>query len=498
LSLGSGKAPSVELAVTRSRARLLPDPDRVITKPFLPGEHVFPDGQSRVETILSRILRLTEAEVVSTLATTQQTFVDRHEALSDIFERSFELVIGYIERPQDLSAERRLLIGAYFTHEYSIEAAALNNPSIVPAPDQSGLGQGELRFIMSLRAIGEGHLSSIEFRSGVIGADGQLRIDEPGPHPRTGSRTAAIYDKAFFSMRLTELGAMNDISRSLLDSLTDNFTIEQVEAAILQLDRQGVDRSIAFETTRIIHWLASSNYTVSFAWDSDLSDCVIFPAGPTESHGMEDARFVRFTHKDGSVRYFATYTAFDGHQILPQLIETSDFVAFRIATLGGIRATNKGIALFPRMIDGRYAALSRYDNQNTYLMFSDSVRFWDQAEKLQVPKQTWELVQVGNCGSPLETDAGWLVITHGVGPMRQYALGAILLDLNDPQRVLGHLDQPILVPTEDERDGYVPNVVYSCGSMIHGDLLVLPYGYADEATTVATVSVDSLLDRLIE
>jgi predicted GH43/DUF377 family glycosyl hydrolase len=211
---------------------------------------------------------------------------------------------------------------------------------------------------------------------------------------------------------------------------------------------------------------------------------------------MEDARFVRFTDDHGSVSYYATYTAFDGHQILPQLIETPDFVSFRIATLGGIRATNKGIALFPRTIDGRYAALSRYDNQNTYLMFSDRVRFWDEAEKLQVPKQTWELVQIGNCGSPLETDAGWLVITHGVGPMRQYALGAILLDIDDPRRVIGHLDQPLLLPDDGERDGYVPNVVYSCGSMIHGDLLVLPYGYADEATRVATVPVGDLLNSL--
>jgi predicted GH43/DUF377 family glycosyl hydrolase len=484
------------LAVTRTSTRLLPDPNRVITKPFLPGEHVFPDGQSRVETILNRILGLSEAEVVSTLTNTRQTFDHRHTNLTGVFQRSFELVAGYIERPRDLSAERRLLIGAYFTHEYSIEAAALNNPSIVAAPDQSGLGQGDLRFIMSLRAIGEGHISSIEFRSGVIGTDGRVRMDEPGPHPSTGSRTAAIYDKAFFSMRLRELGAMNEIADDILDSLTDRFTIGQIEAAILDLDRQGVDRSIAFETTRIIHWLASSNYTVTFSASSEVSERVIFPAGPTESRGMEDARFVRFTDDHGSVSYYATYTAFDGHQILPQLIETPDFVSFRIATLGGIRATNKGIALFPRTIDGRYAALSRYDNQNTYLMFSDRVRFWDEAEKLQVPKQTWELVQIGNCGSPLETDAGWLVITHGVGPMRQYALGAILLDIDDPRRVIGHLDQPLLLPDDGERDGYVPNVVYSCGSMIHGDLLVLPYGYADEATRVATVPVGDLLNSL--
>jgi predicted GH43/DUF377 family glycosyl hydrolase len=295
---------------------------------------------------------------------------------------------------------------------------------------------------------------------------------------------------------LMELGALNEISGPILDSLSDQFTIEEVEAAIRNQDRRVADRSIAFETTRAIHWLASSNYSLEFDPRSDFSERVIFPAGPTESRGMEDARFVRFTDEDGSERYFATYTAFDGFQILPQLIETTDFVSFRIRTLGGIRAVNKGIALFPRKLDGRFAALSRYDNENNYLMFSDTVRFWDDAERLQVPKSPWELIQIGNCGSPLETEAGWLVITHGVGPMRQYSLGAILLDLDDPRRVIGHLDEPILVPDEEERDGYVPNVVYSCGSLIHDGLLVLPYGFSDQATRIATMPIDDLLGRL--
>jgi predicted GH43/DUF377 family glycosyl hydrolase len=484
------------LAVTRTSTRLLPDPHRVITKPFLPGEQTFPDGQSRAQQILGRVLGLTDAEVVATLAATQRAFGDRHRNLSDVFAWNFELVAAHIQRPGDLSTERKLLIGAYFTHEYSIEAAALNNPSIVPSPDQTGLASGEQRFIMSLRAIGEGHLSSIEFRSGVIGSDGSPRMDQPGPYPRTGDRTPTTYDREFFTTRLRELGASNEIARDVLTQLPDQFTIEQVEAAIVDLDRRGIDRSIAAETTRIIHWLASSNYTLTFAPESHVSERVIFPAGPTESQGMEDARFVRFTHDDGSVRYYGTYTAFDGFQILPQLIETPDFISFRIATLGGIRAKNKGIALFPRMIDGRYAALSRYDNQNNYLMFSDNVRLWDQSVKLQVPKTPWEMVQVGNCGSPIETDAGWLVITHGVGPMRRYSLGAILLDTNDPGRVIGHLHEPLLEPDEDERDGYVPNVVYSCGSMIHGGRLVLPYGLADQATSVATVPIDDLLSRL--
>jgi predicted GH43/DUF377 family glycosyl hydrolase len=485
------------LAVTRTSTRLLPDPHRVITKPFLPGEQTFPNGQSRAQLILERVLGLTDAEAEATLATTHRAFGSRHRDLSDVFERNFELVAAHIAQPGDLSLECKRLIGAYFTHEYSIEAAALNNPSMVPAPDQSGLAAGELRFIMSLRAIGEGHLSAIEFRSGVVGPDGQPRMDEPGPYPTTGDRTPTTYDRDFFTTRLRELGALNEIARDILAELPDHFTIEQVEAAILDLDSRGIDRSIAAETTRIIHWLASSNYTLTFAAESQVSERVIFPAGPTESRGMEDARFVRFTHDNGSVRYYATYTAFDGFQILPQLIETPDFISFRIATLGGIRAKNKGLAVFPRMIDGRYVALSRFDNQNNYLMFSDNVRFWDRSVKLQVPKQPWELVQVGNCGSPLETDAGWLIITHGVGPMRRYSLGAILLDTDDPRQVVGHLDEPLLAPDEDERDGYVPNVVYSCGSLIHSGQLVLPYGFADQATRVATVPIDDLLSRLV-
>lgn len=486
------------IPITRRRVRFLPDPHRVITKPFLPGEQVFPDGQSRAELIINRILAMPESEVGSTLAATLQQFADRHIGLSSVLERHFALVADHIDSPNDLSAERRLLIGAYFTHEYSIEAAALGNPSIVPAPDQSGLNPGEQRFVMSLRAIGEGHISSIEFRSGVIGADGKITMDKPSRYAITGSRRSPVYDKHVFSTKLSELGAFNDITRMCLDPLPPHFTFEQLEAAILDLDQQGMDRAIAFQTTKIIHWLASSNYHSAFPAESEISERVIFPVGPTESHGMEDARFVRFTDPDGTVVWYATYTAFDGIQILPQLIETRDFRSFRIATLNGSAAQNKGIALFPRKIDGRYAALSRQDNENNYLMLSENVRFWHETEKIQIPDRPWELTQIGNCGSPLETEAGWLVITHGVGPLRRYTLGAILLDGQDPCRVIGRLEEPLLTPNEDERDGYVPNVVYSCGSMIHGNLLVLPYGFSDIGAGIATASLDDLLTRLTE
>ncbi len=486
------------IPITRRRVRFLPDPHRVIAKPFLPGEQVFPDGQSRAELIVNRILAMAESDVASTLAATQQQLADRHIGLGSILERHFALVADHIDNPDDLSPERRLLVGAYFTHEYSIEAASLSNPSIVPAPDQSGLDPGEKRFVMSLRAIGEGHISSIEFRSGVIDAGGKITMDKPSRYAMTGSRTSPIYDKHVFSSKLEEMGAFNDITRMCVDPLPSHFTFEQLEAAILDLDRQGVDRAMAFQTTKIIHWLASSNYASIFPTESEISERVIFPVGPTESRGMEDARFVRFTHDDGRVVYYATYTAYDGIQILPQLIETPDFVSFRIATLNGSGAQNKGIALFPRKIDGRYAALSRQDNENNYLMLSENVRFWHETERIQIPERPWELTQLGNCGSPLETEAGWLVVTHGVGPLRRYTLGAILLDAQDPCRVIGRLEEPLLTPDENERDGYVPNVVYSCGSMIHRNLLVLPYGFSDTGAGIATASLDDLLTRLTE
>ena len=473
------------IPVIRSAVRLAPDPHRVIMKPFLPGEQVFPDGQSRARLIIERILAMQEADVASTLETTLNRFGSRHKDLAAVLGQHFEIVAHHVDDPAGLSRERRLLIGAYFTHEYSIEAAALSNPSMVSADAQSGLAPGAQRFIMSVRAVGEGHISSIEFRTGVIDGGGDIRMDEPSRYATTGSRRSPMYDQQVFRTKLDELGAVNDITRKCLDPLPSRFSFEQLEAAILDLDRQGVDRSLALQTIKLIHWLASSNYRTTFPEESEISERVVFPAGPTESQGMEDARFVRFTHDDGSVVYYSTYTAFDGVQILPQLIETPDFATFRIATLNGKAAQNKGIALFPRKLDGRFAALSRQDNENNYLMLSDNVRHW-------------ELMQIGNCGSPLETEAGWLVITHGVGPLRRYTLGAILLDAQDPSRMIGHLKEPLLQPGEDERDGYVPNVVYSCGSMIHGNFLVIPYGFSDSGAGIATASLDDVLTRLTE
>ncbi len=486
--------------IRRDPVRLVPDPRRVITKPFLPREEIYPDGSSRMQIVLERILAMPEGEVTATLVAARDDFAGRHRDLDAVIDRNFEVVATRLDHLElltaPLSQDRRRLIGAYFTHEYSIEAAALGNPSIVAAPDQSGLGIDELRFIMSLRAIGEGHISSIEFRSGVVTGDARVTIDPPSSFAATGERRPHAYDRRFFTTKLAELSISNEIEERVLALLGDPFTMAELEAAIGTIEADGVDRAISGETTRVLHWLASSNYRTSFPPSTDISERVLFPSGPTESHGMEDARFVRFVDDDGGVTYYATYTAFDGHQILPQLLETANFTDFRVATLSGRAAHNKGMAIFPRRIGGNYVAVGRHDNVNNFIMTSSDVRVWRDATVIQEPERPWELMQLGNNGSPLETEAGWLVITHGVGPFRRYTLGALLLDLDDPSRVIGHLKEPLLTPDDDERDGYVPNVVYSCGSMIHGEHLVLPYGYADVGARIATVRVDELLSAL--
>jgi predicted GH43/DUF377 family glycosyl hydrolase len=492
-----------ELPVRRRRSvRLGPDPRRVITKPFVPREEVYADGSTRTQAVLRRILAMTDVEVMTTLGEARRLFAGRHRNLDSAFDRSCEVITSHLASTDqageigDLSDARRQLIGAYFTHEYSIEAAALGNPSIVVAPDQAGVSDRSVRFVMSVRAIGEGHISSIEFRSGVISADGTVHLDRHSEFAVTGERRPHELDTEFIRAKLVDLGVVNDVADRVLSRMGSSFTMAELEASISALDADGIERSISGETTRLLHWLAASNYRLGFPSSLEISERVLFPSGPTESRGMEDARFVRFVDDDGSVTYYATYTAFDGHQILPQLLETDDFTEFRVTTMSGTAARNKGIAIFPRRIGGRYVALGRHDNVNNFIMTSHDVRVWTDATVIQQPEQPWELMQLGNCGSPIETDSGWLVITHGVGPMRRYTLGALLLDLDDPTRVIGHLDEPLLSPEDDEREGYVPNVVYSCGSMIHAGHLILPYGFADVGASVATVPLAALLDRL--
>jgi predicted GH43/DUF377 family glycosyl hydrolase len=479
--------------------RFLPDPRRVLAKPFIPGEAHPASGTSRAAVVLDRIMRMSDDDVATTLSDALARFVDRHRGLDAVLDGNAARVAAHVGRPDlsdDLSPDRRRLIGAFFTHEYSIEAAALGNPSMVAAPDQSGLDDGELRFVLSLRAIGEGHISSIEFRTGVVTAHALVRIEEPSGFVTTGTHSPHPFDKRFFVAKLDDLGVLNAIEERVLERLDDRFTMAELEAAIATLAGDGIESSISGETTRLLHWLASSNYRTSFQSSVGLSERVLFPSGPTESQGMEDARFVRFVDDDDTCTYYATYTAFDGHQFLPQLLETPDFTEFRVTTMSGRAARNKGIALFPHRIDGRYVALGRLDNTNNYVMSSDDVRVWQTATVIQQPERPWELMQLGNCGSPIETEAGWLVITHGVGPFRTYALGALLLDLDDPSRVIGHLDDPLLVADERDRDGYVPNVVYSCGSMLHAGNVIVPYGFADVGASIAAFPLDELLNRL--
>ena len=463
----------MSIAVTRTQHRLLPDARRVLAKPYLPGEEVILPGPSRALQLLQRIIAIPEAQVRSLLDDILKGFASRHRGFEKILECHFRTVARELDSTAQLSRERRLLIGAYFTHEYSVEAAALFNPSLVLGPDQTDLLAGEQRLIMSLRAVGEGHISSIEFRTGIIASDGALRLEAPGSYLVGGDRTPpGRYDKRLFRAKLSELGAGNELAWRVLDQLAERFTLAELDSALIALEEHGPPQAIWFETVKIIRVLAASNYVTAFPADSRLSERVIFPAGPNETRGMEDARFVRFVDTDGSVRYYATYTAYDGFQILPQLIETLDFVTFTISTLNGSAAQNKGMALFPRRVNGEYLMLSRKDRENLYLARSNDVHFWHEASELYKPSEVWELLHIGNCGSPLETEAGWLVITHGVGAMRRYALGALLLDLDDPGKVIGHLSEPLLEPDATEREGYVPNVLYTCGGLISmGQLL---------------------------
>jgi predicted GH43/DUF377 family glycosyl hydrolase len=400
------------------------------------------------------------------------------------------------DRP--LTENRRLLIGSYFTQEYSLESAALFNPSIVWHPDQSGLGQDSKRFILSLRATGEGHISSIAFRSGTVDGNGNIALDKPTGFVTAPSVTPTFeYDKALYQRKLIELGITNGLAQLVFEALEDRFTLGDLETNIRFALRQNRARAHEWAAqSKAILALAKANYEIEYAPETDVSERIIFPYSPAETNGIEDARFVEFYDDDGSRQFYATYTAFDGSVILPQLVETDDFLRFRISTLNGPEVRNKGMALFPRKIGGNYAMISRQDGENMYLMYSDMLHFWYTKIPLLKPTYPWEYVQVGNCGSPIETDEGWLLLTHGVGPMRKYAIGAVLLDRDDPSKVLGRLGQPLLAPDENERAGYVPNVVYSCGALIHADRLIIPYAMSDYASTFATVPVSDVIGAM--
>jgi predicted GH43/DUF377 family glycosyl hydrolase len=481
--------------VRRTQHCLRPDSGRVIAKPYFPGEEIA--GESRAGLLMDRICSIADQEVPKLVADVLRHFSARHRGFETVLERNFDLVAHLLgTRGADLSRDRRLLIGAYYTHEYSVEGAALFNPSIFDAPDQSGAEAGSRRVIISVRAVGEGHISSIGFRTATLDSASTLTFDTLGPVLVTGARTPpGTYNARKFMAKLGELGAANELAQSVLGRLGATFTAVELEESLGQLGAEA-SHAIYFETAKIMRMLAASSYRTTFPAESAVSERVLFPAGPHETRGMEDARFVLFTEPDAAPRYFATYTAYDGFGILPQLIETTDFVSFSISTLTGAAAQNKGMALFPRKIGGKCVMLSRKDRENLHLSTSDDVHVWNDLTLIDRPRAPWELVQIGNCGSPLETEAGWLVLTHGVGPMRRYVLSALLLDLEDPTRVIGRLKEPLLEPNDAERDGYVPNVVYTCGALINGNDLVMPYGMSDGAIGVGLIDLPELLTAL--
>jgi predicted GH43/DUF377 family glycosyl hydrolase len=389
------------------------------------------------------------------------------------------------------------LIGASFTMEYSIESAALFNPSMAPAIDQAGVPSGSVRFVMSLRATGEGHVSSIVFRRGVIDVDGQVSVDVPGKHSRT--LTALVpdnFEKSDFVRNLRALGSWTDQTEAIMALLSERFTRAELSDAIDRMRAKASVSGKSEESIDALLALARANYQLGVPPDADISEVVIFPFSDNERHGIEDMRLVRFTDDDGSSQYFGTYTAYNGFRIFPQLLSYRQGGSIQIHMLSGVCAKNKGMALFPRKIGGVYAMVARLDNENLYYMESDDVLTWNDAQVLQRPRFPWEVIQIGNCGSPLETRAGWLLLTHGVGPMRQYCIGATLLDLEKPSRIIGQTSEPLLVPTGEERIGYVPNVVYSCGGMIHQGFLVLPYAMSDVASSIALINLDDLLTTL--
>ncbi len=486
----------MQVAVNRKNVRFIPDASRVIAR-FL-----YTSDERGLNTIRA-VLNMTSNEASAALSPILRDYSLRHRHLSKIFENHFNKIAHLVKEsgvdPESLDISKKILIGSYFTMEYSIESAAFFNPSIIEHPDQSETGTNETRVILSFRATGEGHLSSIVFRTGVLDKNNNLSIEPVGRMLEEAEHIRRnVYDKASFKKKLDEMKDIHAIIPSglILDQLNDPFTYGELRDRIKEARKTlhlVADKEILFNQ---IIWLASSHYELDFSMDTNISERVIFPVSLNEKNGIEDARFVKFTDDNKETVYYATYTAYDGAAVMPKLLDTRDFYHFHILPLHGEIAQNKGMALFPRKVNGKYAMLCRLDGFNNYIAFSNNINVWREASLLQQPAFPWEFIQIGNCGSPIETPEGWLVITHGVGPMREYVLGASLFDLQNPEKETGRLKSPLLVPNAQEREGYVPNVVYSCGSMIHNDDLIIPYAMSDYASTYATVNLRELLNEL--
>ncbi len=474
---------------------LRPDVRRVLARLYLPGQEIMDNELSRADSVVERVLGMTDEEVLTVLNETVVRYGERHPNFRNILAENFALVARHIPKLVVDSPERRDLIGAYFTKEFSVEGAAFFNPSIVVHPDQTGLEGDQVRFIMSARAVGEGHISSIEFRTGIMTGSQKIELDKPGKYLVTGQVSHGPMSTDFLR------DALNDFedeaaSKYFLSLLPDQFSTAHLHEAIATLEQDDLTRNSTKEIVKEIRWIASCNYRIEFPHDREISERVLYPTSVDESHGMEDARFTRFTEDDGRETYLGTYTAYNGMQVKPHLVQTNDFRTFDVTRLIGPAAKNKGMAIFPRKINGKYMALSRWDRENISVASSENMYNWFQPVNIHVPEQPWEFTQLGNCGSPIETEEGWLVITHGVGPMREYGIGALLLDLKDPTVVIGNLSLPLLTASEEEREGYVPNVVYSCGALLHKETLLLPYGYSDAAIRFAFVQLPELLAQL--
>lgn len=480
--------------IRRTEARLYPDQSRVVLRPL------DLNSSEGYQKIINRVLALKDKDVEKITAQVLAEFSSRHRDLSDRLLSRFKKVERYMPAGAGISEERKILIGSYFVFEYSSESAGLFNPSIIPHPNQSGLPEGSMRFLLSLRSTGEGHISSISFREGVIDKHNSITIDTPSrllSEPELVENP--VYNKELFERKISEMGLINDWSRHVLGSLAENFTLTELKHRLNEALAEKVPvRIIEDDPVASGLWLlAKSNYEIQFPADQELSERIIFPAIPIQSNGIEDVRIVAHQDEAGKAVYYATYTAYDGRNVLPQLFVTEDFCRFKFVTLNGPGVQNKGMALFPRKIDGHFAMLSRQDGENIFLMYSDNVHFWNKASPVLAPAYPWEFIKMGNCGSPIETPEGWLVLSHGVGPMRRYCLGAFLLDRDDPSKVLGRLQEPLMCPEGIEREGYVPNVLYTCGALLRGKQLILPYGMSDRVTGFAIIPIKEILASII-
>jgi len=483
----------MRLTIERTNVKVYPDSRRVLSRFFF-------NGEDRAKEVIERVLEVPEDEVFGLISPLLQEFSKRHRNITKVLERNAEK-IAYLFKQltydfDQIDPYRKLLLGSYFTHEYSIESAAFFNPSIIEDPDQTDLEEGEKRLIISFRAVGEGHISSIVFRRALISKDNNIVVTPAGNYIDEAEiiRNASYKKQLFF-----ERGALTNIDNRVLheigDKLEENFEYSALRRIVMESQNLQQNNQDKFEYEKVL-WLSDSYHEIAFSMDTDISDRVIFPISEFERKGIEDARFVRFQEDDGKYTYYATYTAYDGSLIMPKLLQTHEFYNFKVAPLFGKGAHNKNLALFPRKINGNYVMMSRIDGWNNYIMYSKNLNVWDNPIKLRGPLFPWEFVQIGNCGSPIETQDGWLVITHGVGPMRRYCLGASLLKLDEPNVELGRLHEPLLIPNDNEREGYVPNVVYSCGSIIHNGKLIIPYGLSDYASSFALVDVNDLLTKL--